>query len=141
VRTPEDLSLHQGQRTSKSHELRDAFPRFASELERLLAASEGSKLSKQIEALELVSRCGCGDSFCSTFYVSGGRSPLTTEQQRDRGQHERTSLDLDASEGLIVVDTDYLDRIVSVEVLHRPDVEAELAIALEQMRHTQTCTS
>lgn len=115
--------------------LRDAFPRFAPELERLLAASARSGLTEQMSDLELVSRCGCGNSFCSTFYVTGGRSPLTEEQRGDRGPYARDSLDVDAAEGMVVVDTDELDRIVSVEVLNRPDVEAELATALERMRH------
>ena len=117
--------------------LRDAFPRFASELKRLLAASARSELAEQLEDLELASRCGCGDSFCSTFYVTGGRSPLTMEQRKDRGPFWSESLDVDASEGMVIVDTDQLDRIVSVEVLYRPDVEVELTMALERMRHAR----
>ena len=105
------------------------------ELEELLSLSASPALAIQVDDLELASRCACREGFCSTFYVTGGRSPLTEEQRRDRGTHHHGSLDVDASVGLVVVDTDELDRIVGVEVLNRPDVEAELTIALERMRH------
>jgi hypothetical protein len=115
--------------------VRDALPRFAAELTHLLAASTRPELAEQLTTLEVASRCACGDYFCSTFYVSRGRSPLTEEQQKDRGPHwGQRGLDVNAKEGTIVVDLDRVDRIVSVQVLYRPDVEAELASALERMR-------
>ena len=115
--------------------LRDAFPHFAPELERLLAASSRHDLVAQIEDLKLASRCGCSDSFCSTFYVTGGRSPLSAEERKDRGPHWQDSQVVEAAEGVVVVDIDQFDRIVGIEVLYRPDVETELAAAIERMRH------
>jgi hypothetical protein len=114
--------------------VQDALPQFAAELAQLLAASKRPQLADQLDTLELTSRCGCGDGFCSTFYVSRGRSPLTEEQQKDRGPHWQDSLDIDAKEGMVVVDLDRIDRIIAVEVLYRSDVEAELASALERVR-------
>ena len=114
--------------------VQDALPQFAAELGQLLAASKRPQLAEQLDTLELASRCACGDYFCSTFYVSRGRSPLTEEQQKDRGPYWQDSLDVDAKEGMVVVDLDRIDRIISVEVLYRPDVEVELASALERMR-------
>jgi len=94
----------------------EALPKFAEELRALLAASEKPDLADQVEDLELLSRCGCGDSFCATFNTS-------------RGECRRT-LDLDSSEGMVIVDLDAADRILSVEVLYREDVERALSAAL-----------
>jgi hypothetical protein len=67
-----------------------------------------------------LSRCGCGDRFCSTFYVREGKS--------------ETTLALEAEHGMVNVDLDSNGRILTIEVLDRPDVEAELVAAVERMR-------
>ncbi|HKW93887.1 MAG TPA: hypothetical protein VJX92_18485 [Methylomirabilota bacterium] len=114
--------------------IRDAFPDFGVELQQLLMASSRADLADQLGTLELTTRCSCGENSCSTFYVAGGQSPLTEAQQKDRGPYWKESVVLDAQKGMIVVDLDRVDRIVGFEVLNRPDVEVQLASALDGRR-------
>ena len=110
-------------------------PLFAAELRNLLPASDLPVLADQVDELELVGRCRCGEYFCSSFYVNGGSSPLDDQEQALRGRYSHNSLYLGAPSGLVVVDTDHLDRIVFVEVQNRPDVEEELASAIKRDSH------
>ena len=98
----------------------DAFPKFALELRRLLLVSDEPIVAEQVDRIELLSRCGCGESFCSTFYVGEGQS--------------ETTLTLEAKHGMVNVDLGTNGRILTVEVLDRPDVEVELVAAIERMR-------
>lgn len=45
-----------------------------------------------------------------------------------------TTLALEAEHGMVNVDLDSNGRILTIEVLDRPDVEAELVAAVERMR-------
>ena len=51
---------------------------------------------------------------------------MSAEEQANRGRYLKDSLDIDAASGMVVVDTDYLRRIVGFEVLNRNDVLAAL---------------
>ena len=101
--------------------VRDAFPSFAPELERLLAA-ESSELAAQVDGARLVGRCRCGQSDCATFHVITDRSAPPAP---DYGASELDCLDLETDGGLVVVDVGG-GRLRSVEVLGRPDVKQEL---------------
>ncbi len=114
--------------------LREALPEFVEEIVESLTCSGRPELATQVDSLDLASRCGCGDDFCSTFYVTSGRSPLSPDERKERGPHFRDTLDLDAKSGSVLIDLDHLDRIVTVEVLNRPDVEEALKVAIERMR-------
>lgn len=110
--------------------LSEAFPGFLPELRALLERAGLSAIAEQADGLELAGRCRCGDELCSTFYVKGCRSPLGPEEQSGRDPDRRGSHDLEPEEGFVIVDTDHLGRLTTVEVLGRPDVEAELRAAL-----------
>lgn len=112
----------------------EAFPSFAVELGQLLTTSKRPDLATQLGSLELVGRCACGEGSCSTFYVAGRVSPLSEERQSGRGPFWQEAVVLDATQGMIAIGLDRIDRIVTVEVLNRPDVEVELASAVERMR-------
>ncbi len=66
-----------------------------------------------------------------------GVCPLSAKERADRGPFFRSTLDRDAVDGVVVVDTDTLDRLVTVEVLYRPDVEVELRAAVELLRRAR----
>jgi hypothetical protein len=114
--------------------LEEAFPKFAVELGQLLTASRRPELATQLKSLDLVSRCGCCEYSCSTFYVSGECTPLNEEQRTGRGPFWQDAVDVAATQGMVVIGLDRIDRIVTVEVLNRPDVEVELVSAMERMR-------
>src|SRR5262245_49768035 len=98
----------------------DALPALAAELRDHLARSAEPELARQVDDLELLSRCGCGDSFCSTFHTRLGKVSRT--------------LPMECTQGMINLDLDEVGRILTVEVLHRPDVERELSDALRRAR-------
>jgi hypothetical protein len=105
--------------------LKDALPEFYDELTDLFG-ERSPDLLPQLPHLEITSRCSCGQFDCSTFYVSGGESPLSLEEQSERGRYRTSSIDLDAENGLVVVDLDHLRRIKSFEILKRNDVDEKL---------------
>lgn len=106
--------------------MKDTLPAFYAEVkERLEALGEGDLIS-QLDDLRISGRCPCGQGDCSTFGVTGGASPLSLEEQANRGPYLNDSLDIEAARGLVVVDTDHLRRIVGFEVLNRDDVHAAL---------------
>lgn len=115
--------------------LSQAFPQFLPELRSLLERAGLAAIAEQADGLELAGRCRCGDDFCSTFYVKGCRSPLDPEERSRRDPDWRDCHDLEPEEGFVIVDTDHLDRLTAVEVLERPDVEAELRAALGSSGH------
>lgn len=110
--------------------MKDALPGFCAEVRERLEALGESGLVLQLDELVIGSRCPCGQDDCSSFSVAGGRSPLSPEEQAQRGQYIRDSMDIDAEHGLVVVDTDHLGRIVGFEVLNRNDVH----VALRQLQ-------
>jgi hypothetical protein len=111
--------------------LKDALPEFYNELTALIG-QRASDLLPQLSHLEITGRCGCGQFNCSTFYVQGGGSPLSVEEQSERGRYDKDSIDLDAENGLLIVDVDHLRRIKSFEILNRDDVHEKLRKLLKR---------
>ena len=97
------------------------FPAFSEELDAALRNAGEPDLAEQIEGLELIDRCACGDSFCATFY--------TAERPEGAWQGDHRNLLLGPERGMLIVDV--VDgRIACVEVLDRPDFKAVLDRAL-----------
>ena len=101
--------------------LSDTIPPLANELADLLADSEHPELASQVPELEIVERCRCGDDFCSTFY--------TAPPPKGAWGEGHWSLPLTPESGMIMLDL-VADRIVSVEVLYRPEIQRALLAAL-----------
>ena len=93
------------------------FPELSREMTKLLSAIDRPKLADQIETLEVIDKCRCGDYFCSSFYTAakpdGAWGP----------NHENVVLR--PSEGMLILDV-VDDRISYVEVLDRPDFKTLL---------------
>jgi hypothetical protein len=97
--------------------LREAFPNFARELQHLLRQTGRPNLAEQVEALPIVDRCRCSDSFCGTFYTSpkpnGSYGP----------EHENVALEPD--NGMVILDV-VENQIRCVEVLYRDEIRSRL---------------
>jgi len=104
---------------------KDLLPEFYGEVERLFLKLGRDDLMGQLSELEIVGRCGCGDSFCSTFYVKGGRE-INVVEKNVVGSCHKECIELEAERGTIIVDIDNFGCIVGFEVLDREDVEYEL---------------
>ena len=96
----------------------ESLPDLSRELTELLIASGEPSLAAQIHDLEIVTRCGCSDDFCASFYTAP--KPVGTYGPKHR------NLELEPSKGMIILDL-VDDRIVHVEVLYRDDVRSKLA--------------
>jgi len=80
----------------------------------LLAKPELEAFLPQLPHLRVIGRCKCGDILCAG--IDTGRVP-----REYRGTTHEDSIDIDANEGQIVLDT--LDgQIVSIEILFRDDI-------------------
>jgi hypothetical protein len=99
----------------------DTLPELALELEQLLAKAGKPELAAQIPGLVIVDRCRCGDNFCSSFY--------TQPKPEGRWGPDHDCLDLDAEEGMVVLDV-VAGTIAQVEVLNRDDVRTKLIAQL-----------
>ena len=97
--------------------LTELLPALSDELAALLRDADEGDLARQIPELELVRRCGCGDSFCASFY--------TAEKPQGAWDGEHRNLVLRPTNGMLIVDV-VDDRIAFVEVLDRPDFKALL---------------
>jgi hypothetical protein len=97
--------------------LTEALPELAEELRRLLTESCHQELADQVRGLQIVDRCRCGDSFCSTFYV----------QPPPVGSYGPThyNVALDPEQGMLILDVVH-GTIACVEVLYRDDVRRKL---------------
>ncbi len=95
--------------------LKDVFPEFANELRTLL--SDETDLAATVDDLELVDRCRCGDSFCSSIYT------VTPPQGAWGIGHE--NIMLDAEKGMIILDV-VNRKIGMIEVLNRDDVQKRI---------------
>ncbi len=101
-------------------------PEFYYEVKELLKRLDENRLLQQLDELFIIGRCDCGEPNCSTFKVEGSRSPLTEEEQAARGPYSKNSIDIDADNGMIIIDTDAHNRIVLFEIMNRPDVQQRL---------------
>ena len=96
----------------------DVLPEFAGEMRRLLLELGEPELAAQVAGMRIEEVCGCGDDFCSTFYVR-------VRPEGTYGPGHR-NVPLEADEGLVTLDV--VDGvIVCVEVLYRDDVGELLA--------------
>ena len=93
--------------------LRSALPSFAEELHRLLVAAGHPDLFNQVDELQIVDRCRCGDDFCATFYTQ----PKPTGSYGSRHR----CIELEPEAGVIILDV-VNEAIACVEVLYRDDV-------------------
>ena len=102
--------------------LRTALPELAAELEHLLRGEGKAELAEQVSQLEIVSRCRCGDDFCSTFYTRGSANACNPIPE---------TVVLSPRNGVVKVDITS-GRITSVELSYRPDVEEKLGILMQR---------
>lgn len=93
----------------------DLWPGLAGQLRIALIAGGEGALVTQVEALVVVELCGCGDSFCQSFYTA----------PRPRGAygagHRNVLLD-PPWPGMLILDL-VNDQIVYVEVLYRDSLD------------------
>ena len=89
--------------------LRECLPDLVVELEALLRAENEPALAEQVEFLEIVDRCRCGDRSCATIY----NAPKPDGAWG--GDHWNILLDTDGLTVLDIVD----GRIVCIEMLDR----------------------
>jgi hypothetical protein len=99
----------------------EAIPEFGQELAVLLSDAERPDLIPQVSGLEIVERCRCGDDFCATFY--------TAPPPKGAWGEGHCTITLSPGSGMVNLDLVF-DRIVSVEVLYRPDVRKLLFAAV-----------
>ena len=102
-------------------QLNEILPALAFELEQLFKNQGEPELAAQVSQLAIVDRCRCGDDFCSSFYT----------QPKPEGRYGpgHRCLDLDAAEGMLLVDV-VEGKIAHVEILNRVDVRHKLLAAL-----------
>ncbi|MDQ3635591.1 MAG: hypothetical protein M3405_13935 [Acidobacteriota bacterium] len=100
---------------TKSFSLKKEFPELTSELKGLLV--EYPDLLEQVEDLQIVERCRCGDDFCSTIY--------TSPPPKGAWENEHENIMLDPKEGMVILDV-LKGKIVSIEILNRDEIHQKL---------------
>lgn len=99
--------------------LATALPEFSTELVAVLVSEGEAHLADQVPALKISGRCGCGDSFCGSFYT--GPRPLT--RWSDEGVYRCVPVIVER--GMVALDV--VDEIIRhVEVLDRPEIKKAL---------------
>ena|SRR5437867_8958033 len=93
------------------------FPALAAEITERLRARAEHQLAATVPGLHIIGRCRCGDDFCATMY--------TEPPPRGAYGSNHRSIDLDANEGLVILDVRH-ERIACVEVLNRDDIRRKL---------------
>ncbi len=106
--------------------LESALPSLCAEIIRLSTVAARTDISDQIPALHIESRCGCGDDFCSPFYVVNESRPLNIVEKNVIGQRHGETVALDPDDGYINIDLDNFGRVVTIEVLYRDEVRRTL---------------
>jgi hypothetical protein len=87
----------------------EVLPDFLEEMVFLLHQSGDTALGEQLRTLRIESLCDCGHEECSSFATA-------TEVKVDR------TVELQAIEGVLLIDLNAEDRICFIEILSRPDV-------------------
>ena len=90
--------------------LSDILPDLVEELAYLLRERGAEPLCEQLRALRIESICDCGDEGCASFATAPEVKVAST-------------VELQASEGFLIVDLNSANQICFIEVLHRPDVK------------------
>ena len=90
--------------------LSEVLPDLVEELAFLLRERGAEPLGDQLRALHIESICDCGDENCASFATAPEVKVAST-------------LELQATEGFVIVDLNAASQICFIEVLHRPDVK------------------
>jgi hypothetical protein len=96
-----------------------SLPEFSMELEQLLVEAGQPELASQVNDLEIVDRCHCGDSFCSSFYTAP--KPVGSYGPKHR------NIELQPRDGMIILDV-VEEKITQVEVLFRDQLRSKLRL-------------
>ena len=95
----------------------DCLPEFSDELRSLSLEAGLPEVAEQVDQLQLVDRCRCGDDFCATFYTAA-------KPKGSYGPSHR-NVELPAEQGMIILDL--VDgRVHCVEVLYRDEIRQRL---------------
>ncbi len=93
----------------------DQWPVLAGQLERALKIDGHLDLATQVKELTVLEDCGCGDSFCQSFYTA-------PKPEGSYGPGHSNLLLEPPWPGWLILDV--VDgRIMFVEVLHRPPLD------------------
>jgi hypothetical protein len=90
--------------------LSEVLPDLVEEMAFLLRERGAEPLGDQLRALHIESVCDCGDENCASF--------ATTPEVK-----VASTIELQATEGFVIVDLNAASQICFIEVLHRPDVK------------------
>ena len=90
--------------------LSEVLPDLVEEMAFLLRERGAEPLGDQLRALHIESVCDCGDENCASFATAPEVKVAST-------------IELQATEGFVIVDLDAASQICFIEVLHRPDVK------------------
>ena len=93
--------------------LSEVLPDLIEELAFLLRERGAEPLGDQLRALHIESVCDCGDENCASFATAPEVKVAST-------------VELQATEGFVIVDLNAASQICFIEVLHRPDVKYPL---------------
>ena len=107
--------------------LNEVMPIFYAEVQAALEQRGLSELMAQLPSLQIVSRCGCGDKDCATFYVRGPRD-LNVVERNIIGVRGVDNVSLEIT-GLLGIDIDNFGRTGTLEVWGRADIAESLEAA------------
>src|SRR5271154_1183678 len=88
----------------------DILPDLLEEIIFVLRQTDAAGLEDQLRALRIESICDCGDANCASF--------ATAPEVK-----VANAVELQSTEGFLIVDLNAADQICFIEVLHRPDVK------------------
>jgi hypothetical protein len=88
----------------------DVLPDFLEEMVFLLQGTGAEALEQQLRALRVESICDCGDENCASFATAG-----------EVKVHE--VVELNPTEGFLIIDLNSAQQVCFIEVLGRPDVK------------------
>jgi hypothetical protein len=88
----------------------EVLPDFLEEIVYLLRQSGDFELGEQMRALRIESLCDCGHEECASFATAA-------EVKVDR------TVEVQAIEGILLIDINADNRVCFIEVLNRPDVK------------------
>ena len=90
--------------------MNDVLPDLLEEMVYLLKQQGADPLEAKLRALRIESVCDCGDENCASFATAPEVKVAST-------------VELQATEGFLIIDLNEADQICFIEVLHRPDVK------------------
>jgi hypothetical protein len=90
--------------------LSEVLPDLVDEIAHLLRERGAEPLCDQLRGLHIESVCDCGDENCASFATAPEVKVAST-------------VELQATEGFLIIDLNAASQICFIEVLHRPDVK------------------